>query len=306
MKLRLATRTSPLALWQAEAAKRALEAAWKDADCELVEVTSSGDVDLTSPLSEFGRIGIFTVEVDRVVIAQDAEVAVHSCKDMTTELDTGTMLSATLLRGPVEDAIVTAGGRASGPRFDELPAGARVATSSARRRAMLLAARPDLVPVEIRGNVQTRLAKLERGEADALLMARAGLERLGLDDRMSDVLDTERFLPATGQGIVALTVKHGDWAVHEKVQAARDLESWDEAICERAVLRELRGGCSAPVGVHARVVESAISVRARVLKPDGTEAIEGSINGLRDAAESLGRTLGEQLVRDGARELMRA
>lgn len=306
MKLRLATRTSPLALWQAHAARAALTAAWSDVECELVEVTSSGDVDLTSPLSEFGRIGIFTVEVDRVVIADAAEVAIHSCKDMTTELDTGTMLSATLGRGPVEDAIVTAGGRASGPTFDELPAGARVATSSARRRAMLLAARPDLVPVEIRGNVQTRLDKLARGEAEALIMARAGLERLGLDDRISDVLDTDRFLPATGQGIVALTVKHGNWPIHERVQAARDLESWDEAICERAVLRELRGGCSAPVGVHARVVEGVIAVRARILAPDGSSAIEGSIGGARDDAESLGRTLGEQLVADGARELMRS
>jgi len=304
MHLRLATRSSPLALWQAEAAQRALTAAWSDVTCAFELVTSSGDVDLASPLTRFGRVGIFTVEVDRVVIEGRAEVAVHSCKDMTTELGGGTMLSCTLARGPVEDVLVTVGGRASGPRFDELPAGARVGTSSARRRAMLAAARPDLVPVEIRGNVRTRLDKLARGEADALVMAHAGLARLGLLEHVSDVLDTQRFLPSAGQGIVALTVRSGDWPVHERVQAARDLESWHEALAERAVLRELRGGCSAPVGVRARVVENSLALRARVLSADGARALEADLVGPRDEAEGLGTALGRELVGRGARELM--
>ncbi|MEZ5977565.1 MAG: hydroxymethylbilane synthase [Planctomycetota bacterium] len=301
MKFRLATRSSPLALWQAEAAKRALGAAWSDAECEFVEVRSSGDTDLSSPLTRFGRIGIFTVEVDRVVIEGRADVAVHSCKDMTTELGTGTMLSAVLGRGPVEDALVAP----PGTTLEGLPSGARVATSSARRRALLRSLRPDLEVVEIRGNVQTRLAKLAAGEADALLMARAGLERLGLGEHVSEVLDTERFPHAAGQGAVALVVKEGDWPVHERVQAVRDLETWDEVIAERAVLRELRGGCSAPIGVVARVVESTLALRARVLALDGSRSVEASLVGPRDAAESLGTTLGKELAARGARELMR-
>lgn len=304
MQLRLATRSSPLAVWQAETAERALRAVWNDLACVFELVTSSGDVDLTSPLTRFGRVGIFTVEVDRVVIEGRADVAVHSCKDMTTDLDGGTMLSATLARGPVEDVLVTAGGRASGPRFDELPRGARVGTSSARRRAMLAAARPDLVPVEIRGNVRTRLDKLARGEADALVMAHAGLARLGLLEHVSDVLDTERFLPSAGQGIVALVVKSGNWAVHERVAAARDMEAWHEALAERAVLRELRGGCSAPVGVRARVVENSLFLKARVSSIDGARSLAGELSGSRDDAESLGTALGRELVGRGARELM--
>ncbi|MEO0651672.1 MAG: hydroxymethylbilane synthase, partial [Planctomycetota bacterium] len=171
MKFPLATRASKLALWQAEATATALRAAWSDLSPELVEVTSSGDADQKSALSRFGRIGIFTVEVDRVLLEGRAHAAVHSLKDMTTTLHEGTMLSGVLGRGPVEDVLV-------GAKLDDLPQSARVATGSLRRAAMLRAVRPDVEVVQIRGNVQTRLEKLARGDADALLMARAGLERL--------------------------------------------------------------------------------------------------------------------------------
>jgi hydroxymethylbilane synthase len=299
MKFPLATRSSALALWQAESVARALKAAWSDLDPELLRVTSSGDADQSSDLARFGRIGIFTVEVDRALLDGRAHAAVHSLKDMTTTLHEGVMLSGVLGRGPVEDVLV-------GARLDELREGARVATGSLRRAAMLRAVRPDLQVVQIRGNVATRLEKLDRGDAEALLMARAGLERLGLGERIAEVLDTRRFLPAVGQGIVGITCRHGDWERHDRVQAIRDYEAWDEAIAERSWLRTLRGGCNVPAGANARAVEGQLYIRGRVLSIDGSEAIEGELSGHRGDAESLGRALAEELLANGAGRLIEA
>ena len=299
MKFPLATRASLLALWQARTTATALKAAWSDIEPELLEVTSSGDADQTSALARFGRIGIFTVEVDRALLDGRAHAAVHSLKDMTTTLHEGTMLSGVLGRGPVEDVLV-------GSTLDGLAEGARVATGSLRRAAMLRAVRPDLQVVQIRGNVQTRLRKLDEGEAEALLMARAGLERLDLHDRIAEVLDTQRFLPAVGQGIVGITCRHGDWDSHERVQAIRDYEAWDEAVAERSLLRALRGGCNVPAGGHARVVEGTLALRARVLSVDGSEAIEGELAGPREQAESIGATLAKTLIEAGADRLIEA
>ena len=299
---RLATRTSPLARWQAETAATCLRAAFADLAPELVPVESSGDLDQRSALARFGRIGIFTVEVDRAMLEGRAECAVHSLKDLTTELFEGTMLSGVLGRGPVEDVLVSRGGEP----LAELPRGARVATGSLRRRAMLLAQRPDLVCVEMRGNVNTRLEKLARGDAEAMVLARAGLERLGLAERATEVLDTQRFLPAVGQGIVGLVCRGGDWTNHERVQAIRDLEAWDEALAERACLRTLRGGCNVPVGAHARAVEGSLHVRSRVLALDGSRAIEAELTGPRTDAESLGTSLGRELLARGAGDLIEA
>jgi hydroxymethylbilane synthase len=298
----LATRQSPLALWQAEAVARALRAAFADLEPAPVPVTSQGDVDQHSALSRFGRIGIFTVEVDRLLLEGRAAAAVHSLKDLTTTLFEGTMLSGVLGRGPVEDVLVSRGGE----RLEALPEGARVATGSLRRAALLRALRPDLRPVQIRGNVQTRLRKLAAGEAEALLMARAGLERLGLGERITQVFDTDRFLPAVGQGIVGITCRAGDWASHGRVQAIRDLEAWDEALAERSLLRALRGGCNVPVGGHARAQENSLHLRARVLSLDGRERIEGEVRGRREDAEALGRHLAEELLASGAARLIEA
>jgi hydroxymethylbilane synthase len=298
----LASRASALARWQAETAAQTLRACWSDLEPEILWITSKGDADQKSLLSRFGRIGIFTVEVDRAVIEGRAHMAVHSLKDMTTDLHEGVMLSGVLGRAAVEDALVTR----SGAKLDELPPGARIATGSLRRKAMLLAQRPDLEACEIRGNVDTRLAKLEAGEADGLILARAGLERLGLGERITEVLDTQRFLPAVGQGIVGLTCRHGDWEHHERVQAIRDYEAWDEALAERALLRTLRGGCNVPAGANAVAVEGQLRLRARVLSVDGRQVVEGELVGPRKDAEALGRTLGAELLGQGAQALIDA
>lgn len=302
MKLRLATRDSMLALWQAAAVSNLLQAAWSGIEVELVPVKTSGDRHTEVELTRFGRIGIFTVEVDRAVLDGRADAAVHSLKDMTTTPHEGTVLAATIGRGPVEDVLVTC----SGATLAQLPAGAKVGTGSLRRAAMARALRADLEVVGIRGNVQTRLRKLREGEADALIMARAGLERLGIAEDVSEVLDVQRFLPAVGQGIVGVTCRADDEPSRARLAAIRDLESWDEATAERAFLAKLRGGCNVPAGGHARAVEGVLALRGRVLAVDGSRAVEGRVSGPRERARELGEQLAGDLLELGAGALIEA
>jgi len=300
MSLRLATRKSALALWQANRTRTLLEAAYPGLEVELVRIESSGDLDQTEALARFGRIGIFTVEVDRAVLDGRADVAVHSLKDLTTTLLEGTRLAGVLPRGPVEDAWISP----AGTSLVDLPGGSKVATGSMRRRAMLLAQRPDLEVVDVRGNVDTRLRKLAGGVADAMILAHAGLVRLELDEHVTEVLDVERFLPAAGQGLVGLTCREDDDDTRRHLHAISDLEALHAGEAERGLLGGLRGGCNVPVGAHARVVEGTLNLRARVLSPDGERAIEGEITGSRDNAGQLGRMLAEDLTERGADRLI--
>ena len=302
VKIVLATRKSRLALWQAHAAKRTLEAAQPELEVELLPLSSSGDENTTTALERFGRIGIFTVEVDRAVLEGRAHAAVHSLKDMTTELQDGLLLAGTLGRGPVEDAFVSPG-HAS---FEELPEGARIATGSRRRAAFARAARPDLEITGIRGNVETRLQKLSAGHAEGMFLARAGLVRLGLEEHLTQVLDVQRFLPAVGQGIVGLTCRADDADTHRLLLGISDLEALHEGLAERSLLRELRGGCNVPVGAHATVREGALHLVARVPSLDGQTAVEGELTGSRDHAASLGKVLARHLLDQGAGALIEA
>lgn len=300
MKLRIATRGSQLALWQAETVRTMLEREPEVDVCELVVIRSSGDRDQTSDLARFGRIGIFTVEVDRALLEGRADIAVHSLKDMTTELQAGIELAGVLARGPVEDVLVSS----SGVALDALPRGARVGTGSLRRAAMVLAARPDLEVVGMRGNIETRLAKLHAGEAEALVLARAGVERLGLVEHVSEVLPLDRFVPAVGQGIVGLTCYPAASALRELLARVRDRRAWASALAERAFLRTLRGGCNVSIGAHARHADGRLELTARVLAPDGSETIDGARAGTPEAAEALGVELADELLGRGAERLL--
>ena len=302
MKLTLATRRSPLALWQAETTKSMLEATYDDVEVELLKLESKGDVDQTSELQRFGRIGIFTVEVDRAVVDGRADIAVHSLKDLTTQLYDGTVLTGTLPRGLVEDAWICP----DGTTLDDLPTGSRVATGSLRRKAMLLARRPDLEVVGIRGNVDTRLRKLGEGEAEAMILARAGIERLGLSQHVTAVLDTQLFLPAVGQGIVGLTCREGDDAVAERVRGITDLDSFHAASAERGFLAAMRGGCNVPAGAHATLDGDQLLLRARVLSTDGRERVEGERSGPRTEGQRIGQELADELAERGATRLIDA
>jgi len=296
----IATRGSKLALWQATRTRELLLAARPEQPVELLTVESSGDADQKSELARFGRTGIFTAEVDNAVLSGRARCGVHSLKDMTTSLPEGLLLAGTLARGPIEDVLVSR----EGQRLAELPTGARVATGSVRRIAMLKRKRPDLELVGIRGNVDTRLAKLARGEADALLMARAGLVRLGLEGHITEVLSLEDFLPAVGQGIVGLTCRSDDTEAQKRLAGITDEQTLCEALAERACLADLHGGCNAPVGAQARCVENALALRACVLSLDGRECLEESCVGTADDAERIGHELARRLVARGAKRLI--
>lgn len=298
----LSTRGSALARWQAETTAGLLAQAYSGLAPELLVVRSAGDQDQTSRLAQFGRIGIFTVEVDKAVTDGRAQVAVHSLKDMLTTLSDGLVLGGVLPRGPVEDALIAP----SGKTLAELPEGARVATGSARRKALLLAQRPDLELVEIRGNVDTRLKKLADGHADALILARAGLVRLGLAEHITEVLDPQTFVPAVGQGIVGWTCRADDEATRAHLHGVSDLEAFDAALAERAFLRALRGGCNVPACAHARATENALALHGKVLSLDGQTVIEGRVAGTRDRAEALGDELAQDLIARGAAPLIEA
>lgn len=299
MTLHLATRGSALALWQADQTAAALLKLEPGLGVEPLIVRSSGDADQTTALARFGRIGIFTVEVDRAVLDGRAAIGVHSLKDMTTQLQDGVRLAGVLPRGPVEDVLV-------GSTLADLPAGARVGTGSMRRRAMLLRARPDVTCVEMRGNVGTRLDKLAAGEADALLMARAGLERLGLEEHITEVLDKNVFVPAVGQGIVGLTCRADDEETWQRLAPLREDPAWLQALTERAFLSELRGGCNVPVGGHAVTEGQQLTITGTVLSLDGETALSCTCAGELEYAPELGGALAYELKDQGADALLEA
>ena len=294
--MHIATRGSQLALWQA----RTTQAALGDGH-ELLTVKSSGDLDRETELARFGRIGIFTAEVDRAVLDGRAAIGVHSMKDMTTTLQEGVVLAGCLPRGLVEDALITK----NGGGLDDLEVGSRVGTGSMRRGSMVRAARRGLEVVPQRGNVSTRLAHVLEGDLDACLLARAGLERLGLAEHISEVLSVDRFLPAVGQGIVGITCREDDGATRALLESRlRDPEAWAAALAERAFLRGTNGGCNAPIAGHATVDDGAVHLRGRVLSLDGTQVLEGEARGGMSDAEALGATLAEDLLSRGAGELV--
>lgn len=296
----LATRGSPLALWQAEQAKAALASALPGEQIEFVTVSTSGDDVQDRPVVLMGATGVFTVEVDRAVVEGRARCGVHSLKDLATQLEGGMVLAAVLPRGPVEDVIVS-------PKWGTLaalPQGAKVATGSLRRRAMLLRKRPDLLCVDIRGFVGTRLKKLERGDADALLMARAGLERLGMKDRITDVLPIDLFLPAVGQGLVGITCRADDREMLDAWRRAGDANGFAAATAERAFLATLRAGCHAPVGGHAVIRAGQLHLEGRVLSKDGVYEVAGSASAEPSEATALGCDLARRLIADGAADLL--
>lgn len=301
MTLTIATRGSPLALWQAHEVKSRLEKVHEGIDVAIHVARTEGDRIQDRPLEELSATGVFTKEVDACLAAGEADVAVHSLKDQLTTLPEGVCLGMVLPRGPVEDALVST----SGDGIASLPPGARVATGSLRRRAQILRARPDLELVDIRGNVDTRLRKLDDGAADALVLARAGLERLGLGDRITEVIETSLVLPAVSQGIVGVTCREDDERTRAVLKAADDPVTHACAAAERAWLRRLGGGCNVPAAAHAVVAHDRLLMRARVLDPDGRDAIESDDGGEVDAAESIGSALADVLIDRGAIELVR-
>ena len=295
--LRLATRGSPLALWQARHVAALLA---PHAATELVLVETHGDRDQATALRDMGGFGVFTKAIQQTLTAGRADVAVHSLKDLPTDPNPGTVLAATPARGPTGDAFVSV--RHSS--FDRLPAGAVIGTSSLRRRAMLLHRRPDLRLVDLRGNIDTRLRKLTDQNLDAVVLAEAGLVRLGLAHRITEVLDPTWLLPAVGQGAIGLEVRDDDDRGRQLAEAITDPPTWARVTAERAMLFALGGGCLVPVGVTSTVANGVLTLRGVVLNAAGTRVVSGTHRGPAETPLAVGQELAVTLLGEGAGELL--
>jgi hydroxymethylbilane synthase len=291
--LRIGARGSPLALWQAEAVRDGLVKALggDPAAVEIVVIRTTGDAIQDRPLSEAGGKGLFVKEIDEALIDGRVDLAAHSAKDLPTDLAPGTALAAVLPRADVRDALI--GGAA--PTLEALPHGAVVGTASLRRGALVRRRRPDLRVVSFRGNVQTRLDKLARGEVQATLLALAGLTRLGLERHATEILPEDEFLPALGQGAVAVTARSGDDRIREALASLNCADTASALACERAFLKVLDGSCRTPIAGLARVAGGALAFRGLVLSEDGARTVEGEARGAAVDAEALGAEAGRDV-----------
>lgn len=298
--LRIATRESPLALWQAEHVKARLLAAHPDLAVELVPMTTRGDQLLSHSLSRVGGKGLFVKELEAAMLEDRADIAVHSMKDVPSQLPAGLEISTLLQGEEVRDAFVCP----SAAALAELPQGAVVGTASLRRQAQLRQLRPDLDVREVRGNLGTRLGKLDAGEYDALLLAGAGLIRLGLPERIAELFDVDRMLPAIGQGVIGIEQRSDDARTRELLQALHDPMTADRVTAERAMNACLGGACHVPVAGHAVVSGQQIRLEGLVAAPDGSRQVRDQITGPRADADALGRQLAAQLLAAGGREIL--
>ncbi|HVB98622.1 MAG TPA: hydroxymethylbilane synthase [Candidatus Dormibacteraeota bacterium] len=303
---RIGTRGSRLALWQANHVRQLLEDrfGWK---MEIVVVKTSGDQFPEAAVGNLGTKGVFIKELEEALLDGRADIAVHSMKDVPTELDSRFSFPAVLRREDPRDCLVSR----SGARLDELPSGARVGTSSVRRQAQLRHYRPDLTLVPLRGNVDTRLAKLEGGDFDAIVVAKAGLDRLDFSSRITEAIDPAILLPAVAQGAIGLETRAGDPAFCKTVSALTDIDTRSAVNAERALLAELEGGCQVPVGALARWEESRFVMDACVASPDGKEYVrlsaEAGEEEMKDKRTplTLGRELAGRLLDSGAARILR-
>ncbi|UCP14582.1 hydroxymethylbilane synthase [Aeromonas media] len=294
--LRIATRKSPLALWQANFVKDRLEALYPDLLVELVPMSTQGDKILDTPLAKVGGKGLFVKELETAMLEGRADIAVHSMKDVPVEFPEGLGLHTICEREDPRDAFVSNRFK----QIDELPQGAVVGTSSLRRQCQLRAARPDLVIRDLRGNVNTRLAKLDAGEYDAIILAAAGLKRLEMAHRITAFIEPEQSLPANGQGAVGIECRLDDVELHALLAPLEHTETRIRVLTERAMNRALQGGCQVPIGAYALVQGDEIWLRGLVGSPDGTQVIRDEIRGPLTDGEALGHTLAQRLLADGA------
>ena len=300
--LRIATRRSQLALWQAEHVRVRLEAAHPGIRVVLVPLSTQGDRILDVPLAKIGGKGLFVKELETAMLEDRADLAVHSMKDVPMDFPPALGLGAILSREDPHDAFVS-------NRFatlEALPVGARVGTSSLRRQCQLRALRPDLQILDLRGNVNTRLAKLDEGQFDAIVLAAAGLLRLGMRARISALLPEEQSLPAVGQGAIGIEIRSADAGLRALLNPLHDEDS---AVCvraERALNHRLQGGCQVPIAGFAELdpLRTTLRLRALVGRIDGREIVRGEISGARAEAESLGVTLADELLSRGAARIL--
>lgn len=300
--VRIATRKSPLALWQAEHVAARLRALHSGLEVTLVEMSTAGDRFLQAPLSTIGGKGLFVKEIEQALLDGRADVAVHSLKDLTSFMPEALCLAATPEREDPRDAFVGLTAKS----VAELPQGARIGTSSLRRGCLLLERRPDFKLVSLRGNVQSRLRKTEEQNLDGTVLAYAGLKRLGLAARVTEVLTAEQSLPAVGQGVLAVQCRRADAEILRLLAPLDDVTTRTAVAAERAFLASLEGGCSVPIAAYAEVEGDALWVRGLIGSPDGTRVVRGERRGKTSEAPELGAALANELSARGGDEILRS
>ena len=300
--LKIATRQSPLALWQANYVKDCLQQLYPDLIVELVPMVTKGDVILDSPLAKIGGKGLFVKELENALLNKEADIAVHSMKDVPMQFPEGLGLAVICKREDPRDAFVSNSYRT----FAELPQGAVVGTSSLRRQCQLKALRPDLDIRSLRGNVGTRLSKLDNGDYDAIILASAGLIRLGLADRIASFIEVEQSLPAAGQGAVGIECRTDDVQVKQLLAPLADAETTCCVLAERAMNNHLQGGCQVPIGGYAVLQQGQLYLRALVGNVDGSQIIRAEGKSAVKNADVLGVQIAEQLLAQGADKILQS
>ena len=298
--LTIATRKSPLALWQAEFVKAELEKAHPSLEVTLLPMSTKGDKILDVPLAKIGGKGLFTKELEDRMLEGKADIAVHSMKDVPMELPEGFALGAILERHAPTDAFVSN----DYAHFNDLPQGATLGTSSLRRKAQLMALRPDLIIKDLRGNVGTRLGKLDAGEYDAIVLATSGLQRLQMGDRIRHQFDPETCLPAVTQGTLGIEYFAKDQDVYELIRVLNHNDTEIRTRAERAMNHRLEGGCQVPIGVYAELEAEQIHLKGLVATLDGSEVLIESASGSAEHPEALGVQVAEALLERGADRIL--
>jgi len=300
-QLRIATRKSPLALWQAEHVKSQLQAQHPGLEVTLVPMTTKGDKILDVPLAKVGGKGLFVKELEQALLQGDADIAVHSIKDVPMDFPDGLFMPTVLRREDPYDAFVSA----NYADLEQLPQGAKVGTSSLRRQCQLLQWRSDIQLLDLRGNVGTRLGKLDQGDYDAIILAKAGLIRLGNGGRISQSVPDDIILPAVGQGAIGIECRRDDQETQPLLAVLNDPPTHTRVAAERAFNHRLNGGCQVPIGGFAELEKDTLFMRGLVGKTDGSEIIKGSISGRPTDAEELGTVLAEDLLSRGADRILK-
>ncbi len=303
IKVVIGTRGSKLALWQADHVRGALAEVRDGISVEIRTIRTTGDAAPHIPLSKLGLKGLFTKEIEQALLDGTIDMAVHSLKDLPTVLPPGLALGAVMKREDAHDVFIAHPRRTVGS-VDRLPAGATIATGSLRRTCQLLRWRPDLRIADLRGNVNTRLSMLDRSDWEGIILAKAGVVRLGVAERITETIPFDRMLPAPGQGALAIEVRDGDDRVLDLVKRLSDENTSASTAGERALLRALEGGCQVPIGAYGRIEKGQFCLDAMIGSPDGRRIIRGASHGEPARSESLGEELAGALLRSGGKELL--
>ncbi|SNB47320.1 hydroxymethylbilane synthase [Geobacter sp. DSM 9736] len=298
-QLRIGTRASQLALWQANWVKSELEKRYPGMEVTLTKIKTIGDKILDVPLAQVGGKGLFVKEIEEAMLREEIDIAVHSMKDVPTEFPEGLGLYCITEREDPRDAVIS-----RGVKFADLPKGARIGTSALRRQAQLLKVRPDLEMVIIRGNVETRIRKLNDENLDAVILAAAGLKRLGFTESVTEYLPVDLSLPAIGQGALGIECRLDNEAVKETIAFFNHPDTAHAVRAERALLWRCEGGCQVPIAAHGEVVGNQLKLTGFIASVDGKTSVKGTISGAAEECEKLGIALAEQLLKDGGHEIL--